>query len=165
VVATAHLDEDVCSAGGLISTLGARFVPVDVLAVTNGDGTAQDVPDVGHAVELGHRRAHRPTAYHRLGSYRTRCHDLRLLSGAVRQKERVVVSRAYRVRLLQYLSAACRHEDPPPDLPWSRCRHVPLSPLQCARKLRATASPIPRGGHLDSQELFLADQIEGTAHQ
>lgn len=39
VVVTAHLDEDVCAVGGLLAWAGEHAIRVDVLAVTDGDGT------------------------------------------------------------------------------------------------------------------------------
>src|SRR3954452_25078133 len=39
VVVSAHLGEDVCAVGGLIATLADRDVRIDLLAVTEDDGS------------------------------------------------------------------------------------------------------------------------------
>src|SRR5438067_13166723 len=45
VVVSAHLGEDVCAAGGLIATLADRDVRMDLLAVTEDDGSPPDDPN------------------------------------------------------------------------------------------------------------------------
>jgi LmbE family N-acetylglucosaminyl deacetylase len=64
-VAGAHLDEELCAAGGLLSSLTASGARVQVLAVTDGDG-ACDVDPVG-ATRLRRRRARLSRAYQLLG--------------------------------------------------------------------------------------------------
>ena len=90
VVVTPHLDEDVCAAGGLLATVAERCVPVDVLALTEGDGATEDRGDA--AAELGHRRAHRCVAYERLGVHTVQRHELLLASGTVRESEPLVAA-------------------------------------------------------------------------
>lgn len=92
VVVTAHLDEDVCAAGGLIGRLAERSVPIDVLAVTDGDGTRPGESGAESAHELGMRRAHRPVGYQRLGARGAVRHELALRSGTVEDRVPDVVA-------------------------------------------------------------------------
>jgi hypothetical protein len=64
------------------------------------------------------------------------------------------VCRAYRLRLVQYLTAAGRRDDPT-DLPRQQVRCLQLSPLVRARKLRAVPPPVRGKGEIDDREFFL----------
>jgi LmbE family N-acetylglucosaminyl deacetylase len=65
VVLAAHLDEELCAAGGLLASLAASSAEIRVLAVTDGDGASR--PDRGAAARLGRRRARLAVAYQLLG--------------------------------------------------------------------------------------------------
>ncbi len=201
LVVTPHLDEDVCSAGGLIAVVAGQSVPIEVLAVTDGNGAQKGRPDAGHPAELGYRRAHRSVSDRRLGAHQTRRHALCLQSGRVSEHEAdvvaalseivgsareptglwvlapwhhdghpdhdavgraaVVVCTAYRLRLVQYLTAAWRRDDPA-DLPRRPLRHLPLSPLVRARKLRAIPTPLRGRGQVCGREFFLTGAAGAT---
>jgi LmbE family N-acetylglucosaminyl deacetylase len=87
VVITTHLDEEVCAAGGLIAHLARRGADVEVLAVTDGDGTHRGAPDATAARELSKRRARIPATFNRLGVPEPRLRRLRLDSGKVADAE------------------------------------------------------------------------------
>jgi LmbE family N-acetylglucosaminyl deacetylase len=80
VLVTAHLDEGVCGAGGLVAALAERGARVTVLAVTEGDGRPAAS---AHAHQLGVRQAQQGLAYQRLGVHEARRASLALPSGEV----------------------------------------------------------------------------------
>jgi LmbE family N-acetylglucosaminyl deacetylase len=65
VVITAHLDEELYGAGGLMASLTAGGAAIQVLAVTDGDGASERDP--GAAARLGRRCTHLRSAYQLLG--------------------------------------------------------------------------------------------------
>ena len=92
VVIATHLDEDISAAGGLIARLAEQDVPIDVLAVTDGDGATVGAKGATPPHELGRRRAHRSVSYRRLGAYQVRRHDLALRSNTIADAEADVVA-------------------------------------------------------------------------
>lgn len=83
VVITTHLYEAVFAAGGLISYLSARGADVEVLAVTDGDGTVRGGSDTTPGRTLPRSRRRVLSAYRTLGVPEVRHHRLRLESGKV----------------------------------------------------------------------------------
>jgi LmbE family N-acetylglucosaminyl deacetylase len=92
VVVVMHVGEDICAAGGLIAWLADRDVPIDVLAVTKGDGTTARAAGATPPYELGRRRAHWSVSYQQLGAYDVRRHELALPSGRAAEAELDVVA-------------------------------------------------------------------------
>jgi GlcNAc-PI de-N-acetylase len=92
VVAVTHIGEDISAAGGLIARLADRDVPIDVLAVTEGDGATAGAAGASPPHELGRRRAHRSVSYQQLGAHHVRRHELALPSGRVAEAELDVVA-------------------------------------------------------------------------
>lgn len=92
VVVVTHVGEDVCAAGGLIARLADHDVPIDVLAVTDGDGATAGAAGATPPHELGCRRAHRSVSYQQLGAHDVRRHELALPSGRVAEAELDVVA-------------------------------------------------------------------------
>jgi len=92
VVVVTHVGEDISAAGGLIARLADRDVPIDVLAVTEGDGATTGAVDATPPHELGRRRAHRSVSYQQLGAHHVRRHELALPSGRVADAELDVVA-------------------------------------------------------------------------
>jgi LmbE family N-acetylglucosaminyl deacetylase len=92
VVIATHLDEDISAAGGLIARLAEQDVPIDVLAVTDGDGATVGAEGATPPHELGRRRAHRSVSYRRLGAYQVRRHELALRSNTIADAEADVVA-------------------------------------------------------------------------
>jgi 3-oxoacyl-(acyl-carrier-protein) synthase len=92
VVIATHLDEDISAAGGLIARLAEQDVPIDVLAVTDGDGATVGAKGATPPHELGRRRAHRSVSYRRLGAYQVRRHELALRSNTIADAEADVVA-------------------------------------------------------------------------
>jgi LmbE family N-acetylglucosaminyl deacetylase len=92
VVVAAHLDEELCAAGGLLASLAAAGVDIRVLAVTDGDGTAPGERDRAANARLRRRHATLATAYQLLGLDFTRRYRLGLGCGAVAAAEGDVVA-------------------------------------------------------------------------
>jgi LmbE family N-acetylglucosaminyl deacetylase len=90
VVAGAHLDEELCAAGGLLSSLAASGARVRVLAVTDGDG-ACDVDPSG-ATRLRSRRARLSRAYQLLGLNLSMRYRLGLRCGTLERGEADVLA-------------------------------------------------------------------------
>jgi len=76
----------------LIARLAEQDVPIDVLAVTDGDGATVGAKGATPPHELGRRRAHRSVSYRRLGAYQVRRHDLALRSNTIADAEADVVA-------------------------------------------------------------------------
>jgi LmbE family N-acetylglucosaminyl deacetylase len=87
VVITTHLDEEVSAAGGLIAHLADHSADVEVLAVTDGDGTGRGAPGATQARELSRRRGRIRATFNRLGVAEPRLRRLRLESGKVADAE------------------------------------------------------------------------------
>jgi LmbE family N-acetylglucosaminyl deacetylase len=104
VVVAAHLDEELCGAGGLLASLAAAGVDIRVLAVTDGDGRGDGAGDgAGRGAAPAHggragaaRLIRRHTtlagAYQLLGLDFTRRYRLGLGCGAVAAAEDDVVA-------------------------------------------------------------------------
>ncbi|WP_214370399.1 PIG-L deacetylase family protein [Pseudonocardia sp. H11422] len=92
VVVAAHLDEELCAAGGLLAGLAAGHTELRLLAVTDGDGATSSRPDRAAAQRLGRRRAKLAVAYQHLGLGSATRYRLGLTSGAVAAAEHDVVA-------------------------------------------------------------------------
>jgi LmbE family N-acetylglucosaminyl deacetylase len=91
-VAVTHVGEDISAAGGLIAWLADHDVPIDVLAVTEGDGASAGAAEATPPHELGRRRAHRPVSYQQLGAHQVRRYELALPGCGVGEAELDVVA-------------------------------------------------------------------------
>jgi LmbE family N-acetylglucosaminyl deacetylase len=72
-----------CAVDGLIATLADRDVRIDLLAVTEDDGSPPGDPNATPPWLLGQRRASRQVAYRRLGVRACRRDSLKLTAGKV----------------------------------------------------------------------------------
>ncbi|NMH99675.1 PIG-L deacetylase family protein [Pseudonocardia acidicola] len=91
IVVAAHLDEELCAAGGLLASL-AGHADLRVLAVTDGDGGTPRRLDRAAAQRLRRRRAKLAAAYQHLGLGSATRYRLSLTSGAVAAAEHDVVA-------------------------------------------------------------------------
>ncbi len=93
VVVAAHLDEELCAAGGLLASLAAGSAQVIVLALTEGDGAAgPSVERPGAAARLRRRRAKLAEAYQLLGLGEASRHRMGLGCGQVGAAEADVLA-------------------------------------------------------------------------
>lgn len=97
VLVAPHPDDEVLGAGGLLRLLAGRGVPIDVVAVTDGDASHPGSPTVT-PVELASRRRDESTrALARLGIDALRVHRLGLGDGRVAACESALVDQLARV--------------------------------------------------------------------
>jgi LmbE family N-acetylglucosaminyl deacetylase len=89
VVVATHLEEELCSAGGLLARFADRGVAIDLLAVTGGDGVGGQRAGSRH---LTRRRARQRDNYRHLGAGDFRRHRLYLPCGLVAESELDVVA-------------------------------------------------------------------------
>jgi LmbE family N-acetylglucosaminyl deacetylase len=118
ITVATHLDEVVAAAGGLVAALADRATTVDVLTVTDGDGTLDGSVESPRYRVTADRVARQPAAYRGVGVSMPRVHRLELPSGKVPDGEPDVV--AALSELLGY--------DPDPTsvvcvAPWQRDGH------------------------------------------
>lgn len=93
VVVNTHVDEEFCAAGGLLAALAGLGARVDVLDVTDGDGSPEHDSVRGpDAARLVHRRALQSVVERRLGLGEVRRYRLGLLSAKVADAELDVVA-------------------------------------------------------------------------
>lgn len=92
LLVSAHLDEGLCAAGGLVAALSERGPPVTELAVTDGDGRHAGTATGSSARRLRERRARQPLTHQRLGLSQARRAALALPSGSVAAAQADVVA-------------------------------------------------------------------------
>jgi LmbE family N-acetylglucosaminyl deacetylase len=118
VVVATHLDEAAAAAGGLVAALADRGVTVDILTVTDGDGTLDGSVESPRHRDLAERVGCQPAAYRRLGVLLPTVHRLELPSGKVPDCEADVVAA---------LSEIVGHDPNPSSVvcvaPWQRDGH------------------------------------------